>query len=91
MSRYSSKLETTDRSAHNWLSVGVEIKIQFNYILKANIGTGNFTKIYNSEEKVATPKYTKKNGSTYRPYYRGSFHFSFVGSHKETLCTQAAM
>lgn len=55
------------------------------------MGTGNFTKIYNSEEKVATPKYTKKNGSTYCPYYRGSFHFSYVGSHKETLCTQAAM
>lgn len=62
MSRHSSKLEATDRSTHNWLSVGVEMKIQFNYILKENMGTGNFTKIYTSEEKVATPKYTKKMG-----------------------------
>lgn len=67
MSRHSSKLETTDGSTHNWLSVRVEMKIQFNYIFTANMRVGNVIKICNSEEKVAIPKHTHKKGSTYCP------------------------
>lgn len=68
MSRHSSKLETTDGSTHNWLSVRAEMKTQFNYILTANMRTGNVTKIYNSEGKVAISKHIEKNGTTYCPY-----------------------
>lgn len=60
MSKYSSKLESTDGRTYNWLSVRVEIKIQFNYILIANMKTRNVAKIYNSEENVASQKHIKK-------------------------------